>query len=117
MNTQQRLIDIATRDVTCLPVDSNLGEAALLMARRRFSSVVVTDKDAHPVGIVTERNILHAMRASSPLETPLRTSMSAPVVVVPCTMDCLDAYQVCLREGIRHLVLVGDDGEIGRAHV
>jgi diguanylate cyclase (GGDEF)-like protein/PAS domain S-box-containing protein len=112
MNLQQRLIDIATRDVTCLPVDSTLGEAALLMARRRFSSVVVTDKDAHPVGIVTERNILHAMRASSPLETPLRTGMSAPVVVVPCTMDCLEAYQVCMREGIRHLVLVGDDGAV-----
>jgi diguanylate cyclase (GGDEF)-like protein/PAS domain S-box-containing protein len=112
MNTQQRLIDIATRDVTCLPVDSTLGEAALLMAQRRFSSIVVTDKARHPVGIVTERNILHAMRASSPLETPLRTGMSAPVVVVPCAMDCLDAYQVCLREGIRHLVVMGDDGAV-----
>ena len=112
MNIQQRLIDIATRDVTCLPLDSTLGEAARIMAQRRFSSVVVTDKDKHPVGIVTERNILHAMRASSPLETPLRTGMSAPVIVVPCATDCLDAYQVCLREGIRHLVLVGDDGAV-----
>ncbi|OIR19454.1 cyclic di-GMP phosphodiesterase Gmr [mine drainage metagenome] len=112
MDTRQQLIDIATRDVTCLPADATIGEAARIMAQRRFSSIVVTDTENTPLGIVTERNILHAMRAASPPETPLRTSMSAPVVVVPVAMDCLDAYQVCMREGIRHLVLVDGDGAV-----
>jgi diguanylate cyclase (GGDEF)-like protein/PAS domain S-box-containing protein len=112
MDIQHRLIDIANRAVTCLPVDASIGAAAHVMARQRFTSIVITDEAGHPVGIVTERNILHAMRASSPPETPLRTCMSAPVVVVSGAMNCLEAYQVCIREGIRHLVLVGDDGMI-----
>ncbi|ADE12790.1 PAS domain S-box protein [Sideroxydans lithotrophicus] len=111
-NKQYPLTDIATRAVTCLAVDSTIGEAALIMAQRRFSSIVIIDEAGHPVGIVTERNILHAMRASSPPDTQLRTSMSAPVVVVPGKMDCLEAYQICMREGIRHLVLVDDDGVV-----
>lgn len=111
MNDQPNmLLDIATRDVVCLPVDSSLGEAAKIMAQRRYSSIVVTDATGHPLGIVTERNILHAMRSGSPPETSVRNSMSAPVVTVPATSDCLDAYQTCLHEGIRHLVLVDDAG-------
>ena len=76
--------------------------------KRRFSSIVITDEARHPVGILTERNILHAMRAASPPETPLRTCMSSPVVVMSGATNCLDAYQTCMREGIRHLVLVDE---------
>ena len=112
MNKQHQLIDIATRDVICQASDSTIGEAAQIMAQRRFSSIVITDKARHPVGIITERNILHAMRAGSPPETPVHTSMSAPVVVMPGTTDCLDAYQTCMREGIRHLVLVDEVGTV-----
>ncbi len=112
MNLQHRLIDIATREVTCLPVEATIGEAAQIMAQRRFSSIVITDEARHPVGILTERNILHAMRAASPRETPLRTCMSSPVVVMSGATNCLDAYQTCMREGIRHLVLVDEGGAV-----
>ncbi len=44
MNTQSNcLIDIATRDVTCLLAEATLGEAAHIMAQRRVSSLVVID--------------------------------------------------------------------------
>ena len=111
-NSQHQLIDIATRDVICLAADATVGEAARVMAQRRFSSIVITDAARHPVGIVTERNILHAMRAGSLPETALRACMSSPVVVMSGTTDCLDAYQTCMREGIRHLVLVDDGGTV-----
>jgi diguanylate cyclase (GGDEF)-like protein/PAS domain S-box-containing protein len=112
MNNQNQLTDIATRDVTCLTADASIGEAARVMAQRRFSSIVITDDARHPVGIFTERNILHAMRVGFSPETLLRTCMSAPVIVLPGTTNCLDAYQTCLREGIRHLVLVDDAGAV-----
>ncbi|HAF45352.1 MAG TPA: hypothetical protein DCK83_10570 [Gallionellaceae bacterium] len=106
------LLDIATRDVVCLPAEARLGEAAQIMAQRRYSSIVVTDVAGHPLGIVTERNILHAMRSGASPETSVRTGMSAPVITISATSDCLDAYQTCLREGIRHLVLVDDKGVV-----
>jgi diguanylate cyclase (GGDEF)-like protein/PAS domain S-box-containing protein len=113
MNTQGLLLrDIASRDVTCLPVSANLGEAARIMAERRYSSIVVIDEDRRPLGIVTERNILHAMRSGAPPETALRASMSSPVITLPGEVGCLEAYQTCLREGIRHLVLVDGHGVV-----
>lgn len=113
MNVQSnRLIDIATRDVTCLLADATLGEAAHIMAQRRFSSIVVIDQARHPLGIVTERNILKAMHAGSPSSMPLGEAMSTPVIVMSGDTDSLDAYQTCLREGIRHLVLIDDAGVV-----
>ena len=103
------LIDIATRNVICLAPKDSIGAAASIMARKRISSLVVTDADGHPVGIVTERNMLRAMQDECPTETPLQDVMSAPVITVPETISCLDAYQLCLRDGIRHLVIVDGD--------
>jgi diguanylate cyclase (GGDEF)-like protein/PAS domain S-box-containing protein len=111
-NQSNRLIDIASRDVVCLSADATLGDAARLMAQRRFSCVVIADADSRPVGIVTESNILQAMRAGSSPDTSLHIGMSSPVVVMPGDTDCLDAYQACTRDGIRHLVLVDDGGAV-----
>src|SRR5512142_676282 len=112
MTIPSRLFDIATRDVFCLMSDAPLGEAADIMAQHHFSSIVVTDAERHPVGIVAERDILQAMYAAQPVATPLSAVMSAPVVAVSGSMPCLEAYQTCMREGIRHLVLVDDAGAV-----
>lgn len=102
------LIDIATRNVFRLAPDESVGKAACIMAEKRISSIVITDEAGHPLGIVTERNMLHAMQAGYPTDIALGTVMSSPVITVPESMNCLDAYQVCLRDGIRHLVIVDD---------
>lgn len=99
------LIEIATRDIICLQGDDALGNAARLMAEKKISSIVITDGD-HPAGIITERNLLHAMEAALPPDSPLSGVMSAPVITVPPFITCLEAYQTCLRDGIRHLVIV-----------
>lgn len=103
------LIDIATRNVLYLTPGDNVGKAAHLMAEKRISSLVVTDEEGRPVGIVTERNILHAMQSGRSPETSLQKIMSSPVITVPASMTCLDAYQLCLQDGIRHLVIVDDE--------
>lgn len=104
------LIDIATRDVMRLASVSSLAEAAAMMQQRCISSIVVTDEGGHPVGIVTERNILQAMRDGRPGESELNGIMSAPVITVGVSTTKLDAYQLCLNRGIRHLVIVDNDG-------
>jgi len=106
------LIDIATRNVIRLAPGDSIGGAARIMAEKRISSLVVTDEDGHPVGIVTERNMLHAMQSGCKPDTTLQNAMSSPVITVPESMTCLDAYQLCLRDGIRHLVIVGEEGRL-----
>ncbi|TXT41694.1 MAG: hypothetical protein FD135_21 [Comamonadaceae bacterium] len=103
------LMDIATRHVVCLSASHSAGQAARILAEKRISCIVVTDGDAHPVGIVTERNVLQAMQSGSPANTVLGDVMSSPVITVPQTITSLDAYQLCLRDGIRHLVIVDAD--------
>jgi diguanylate cyclase (GGDEF)-like protein/PAS domain S-box-containing protein len=103
------LIDIATRNVVRLAPGDRVGEAARIMAEKRISSIVVTDESGHPAGIITERNMLQVMQSGCPPETALREVMSSPVITVPESISCLDAYQLCLRDGIRHLVIVGGD--------
>ncbi len=103
------LIDIATHNVICLAPTDSVGKAARLMAEKRISSIVIADGSGHPVGIVTERDMLHAMQSGCPTATMLREVMSAPVITVPGATTCLDAHQVFLHDGIRHLVIVDAD--------
>jgi diguanylate cyclase (GGDEF)-like protein/PAS domain S-box-containing protein len=107
-----RLIDIATRDVSTCLVHSSLSDAATAMAAHRFSSIVVTDDSRHPVGIVTERNILRAMHDGIAGNATLHAVMSAPVVVMSGDTPVLEGYRTCQREGIRHLVLVDGAGVV-----
>ncbi len=107
-----QLSDIATRDVICLSADDSVGEAAHVMTQRRCSSIVVTDEAGQPMGILTERNVLAAMRAGRSPDTALDLCMSSPVITVPCDTDWLEAYQTCMRQGIRHLVLVDEAGMV-----
>jgi len=111
-NAAVPLKDIATHEVTCLSVGETLGAAANLMAQRRFSSIVVVDDERHPVGIITERNILKAMRDGLPLQSSLSEGMSAPVITMHGDVDSIEAYETCTRAGIRHLVLVDDNGVV-----
>jgi diguanylate cyclase (GGDEF)-like protein/PAS domain S-box-containing protein len=100
------LLDIATRNVSCLAPAASIGDAAFIMAEKRISSVVVTDGDGRPLSIVTERDILLAMQANCAPDTALRRIMPSRAFTVPETISCLDAYQVCIQEGIRHLLIV-----------
>lgn len=103
------LVDICTRNVIHLrPVDT-VGTAAHIMSSKRISSLIVADDEMRPVGIITERNILRAMQMHCALESPVQTIMSAPVIMVHTDKTCLDAYHICQRAGIRHLVIVDEE--------
>jgi len=106
------LIEIASRNVIYCNPDANVSEVARSMAEKRISSIVVADSNEKPLGIVTERNILHAMQTKRPPETALREIMSSPVITVPPSITCLEAYQVCLRKGVRHLAIANADESI-----
>lgn len=106
------LIDIASRNVVSLAPEDSLSEAARAMTEKQISSIVVTNENRYPIGIVTERTMLHAMQSNFPTETALQKVMSSPVITVPASITCLDAYQICLHDGVRHLVIVDDHNSI-----
>jgi len=103
---------IATNEVVTLPIDASLREVTAIMATLSISSILVTDEEQHPLGIVTEQNVLHSMRVGRVPETRLDEVMSAPIVSLPENTSCEEAYLLCLSKGIRHLALHDDKGNL-----
>ncbi len=104
------LIDIASRNIAHLGPADTLIDAARLTARLGISSLLVLDPTGHLQGIVTEYDLLCAMHRHLPAETPLHEVMTSPVLTVPATINCHDAYRLCLDKDIRHLVVVDPQG-------
>ena len=106
------LADIMTRVVQCVGPDTRLNDAARLMAEQRISSLLVTNDDGAPQGIVTEHNILRALHDDLPPETTVAGIMSAPLITARASTPLLEARKIVSQYGIRHLVAVDDAGNL-----
>ena len=101
--------ELMTRHADQTRAASTLAEAALQMAESRISSIIVVE-DGMAIGIITERDVLRAMRDHLTHEVPVTSIMSAPVTTLPADLDCHSAYQIAARQGIRHLVVADSAG-------
>lgn len=103
------IADLITHHDDVVHPNSSIGDAARLMLGKRLSSVIVMDKE-EICGIVTESDMLHAMREHRALELPVAQIMTAPVRSVSAATDLRDAYRSAARLGIRHIVVTGTQG-------
>lgn len=97
--------DLMTLHADRIGATATLGEVAEIMVRSRISSVIVVEEET-VVGIVTERDILHAMRLHQDPSIPVASVMSSPVQTVRADTEFRQAYRDAARKGIRHLVVV-----------
>ncbi|MGD9949006.1 MAG: PAS domain S-box protein, partial [Desulfobulbus sp.] len=102
------LTAIASYRLQSLAPEDTLLAAVRLIGRNRISSLLVLNGEGCPVGILTERILLKALHNDLVPHTPLKDIMGQPVTVAG-TISCHEAYQICMREDVRHLVLVDDD--------
>jgi diguanylate cyclase (GGDEF)-like protein/PAS domain S-box-containing protein len=103
-----KLIEIASRDIVQLNPQDNIGAAAAIMSARRISSIVISDQEGWPVGIVTERDILSAVQSGVAPDALVQGYMTSPLITVAESINCIDAYQLCLKNNIKHLVITDD---------
>ncbi len=97
------------RLLTCSP-DTSIHEAAKLMATRRVPSVLVVDPDRHPLGIVTQSNIVrHVVAGEMSREDAVSGVMASPVITVSALSSATAAILLMLRERIGQ-VCVTEDG-------
>ena len=88
---------------------ATLADAAALMVSTKTSSVIVVDRDK-AIGIITESDMLHAMRQHSDHSLPVTAIMTAPVHTVSPDCDFREAYRDAARHGIRHMVVADAQG-------
>jgi len=103
------IIALLSRHADRLGLDATLADAAKLMLGSHISAVIVVDQGLVQ-GIVTERDMLHAMRCHQSPEMPIRQVMTAPVHTVTADMDFREAYHEAASLGIRHLVVADNAG-------
>jgi len=100
---------ITTRSDRVAPAAS-LRDVARRMVDAKISSVIVVDQGAI-LGIITERDMLRAMRQRRPLDQTAGETMTSPVHGVPADTDFRLAYREAASLGIRHIVVTGEAGQ------
>jgi len=111
---------IPVRDIMASPVitvleDEDLETVAKLMDKHELGSIIVTSKDNHPIGIITERDIVSRVTAKNLLPRNIKAKdvMSRPLRTTVPDADIKDAAEEMHRLGIRRLVVMERGKMIG----
>jgi diguanylate cyclase (GGDEF)-like protein/PAS domain S-box-containing protein len=114
-STELTLADIMSRVVRHVLPECSLGDAARQMNEAHISSLLVMSGNT-PLGILTERDLLHLLSTHTALSTPVSGIMSAPVLTAKPELGFTAAYAQLLGHHVRHLVVVDEqDAVIGLA--
>ncbi len=92
-----------------------LHTAAKLMAKHRIGSLVIVDAGGSVVGILSERDIVHAVAegGGASLDQPIASAMSSPVATCD-EADTVDALMSEMTERrVRHLPVVDGKRLVG----
>ena len=103
-----KLSSIITDFIFTLKADTKLQEAFDIMLKKSVSSVVITDDDSKPIGILTEHDALQILTKGITKECVLSDVMSKNLYCVEDDMNIHDAYLAMEKNGFRHLVVVRD---------
>ena len=103
--------EIVRREPVSTRAGTSIQEAARRMAENGISSLVVTDRSARPIGILTDRDLREkAVAEGRDLAQPVSAIMSSPIIHVDAGEPCSEALFKMMRHNIHH-VLVTEDGK------
>ena len=99
---------------TIEPTES-LANAAKALTHHDIGALVVTDAENHPVGIISERDIVRAIgeKESAAFETPVAEFMTRKVVFCNRRDNLVDLMRRMTDGKFRHLPVVEDGRLIG----
>ena len=99
-------------------VDADRGKSAQdvaqMMVKKKVGSVIVIDQKAHPIGIITERDLIKrvCLKDVAASRIKLEEIMSAPLLSI-MSYDSIDtASRVMIRNNIKHLAVLEEDNRI-----
>jgi CBS domain-containing protein len=109
--------DLATHDVVTVQPQTPLAECAAIMRAQHVGSVVVVEdrgRRDHPVGIVTDRDIVVEAVAVDldPKTLTAGDVMTTPLATVRDSDDLLDALARMREHGVRRLPVLDESGRL-----
>jgi CBS domain-containing protein len=104
---------LMNRDILSCNQNVPVQQAAILMSRRRCSSIFVQDDEGKHIGIVTDTDMRNRVIAQG-LETniPISTIMSSPLGMISEQMSVFEAMLEMMQKKLKHLAVQGGDGKV-----
>jgi CBS domain-containing protein len=107
-----RVRDAMSTVVLTIGPEHTLREASRQMSARKVGAVAVLDPDGHGIGILTERDILHALGAGQDPDAECAGAhLTSELVFANPDWTLEAAAEAMVRGGFRHLIVI-DDGEV-----
>jgi predicted transcriptional regulator len=103
-----------TKEITSLPENATVLDAAKYMTDMNVGSVIITDGKNKPVGILTDRDIVTKVIANEkePKSVRVKDIMTSPVTTINVEKDIIDATRLMAEHWIRRLPVVDQTGKV-----
>ena len=102
----QTVQELMTKTVITIDLQKTVFDTAVLMKERKVGCLVILD-GAEPVGIVTERDFVRRVLATSlPFNTPVSAIMSTPLITIEPEASLRKAARVMVKHSIRRLPVI-----------
>lgn len=110
--------DAMSTEILMIGPRHTLRQAAQRMTRRGVGSAVVHNPETSGIGIITERDILHALGGDLDADTEcVESHLTSDVVFATPRWTLEQAAEAMTRGGFRHLIVVDGDEVVGMISV
>jgi CBS domain-containing protein len=105
--------------VITISPDETLHAASTLLTTHNIGAVVAVDAEGLPVGILSERDIIHAIAAhgTAALEQPVSTVMTTQLIIAVPDDELAYLSSTMTAKRIRHLPVMQGDNLIGMVSI
>jgi CBS domain-containing protein len=109
-----RVADVMTRDPVVLLADATIHDAAAAMRAGRIGDVILIDEDRHPVGIVTDRDlVVRGVAADLDPATAVGSLRGPKLHTVAPSATLAEAVGAMVAHAVRRLPVVEDGHLLG----
>lgn len=115
MIVQQILGSKPTSGVITIPPDATVADAAQLLSSKRIGAIVVSRDGQHPLGILSERDIVRELgrRGAAVLEEKVSALMAAKLTTCAVADSSVDVITKMTDGRFRHMPVMDDDVMVG----
>ena len=111
----QSIAEIMTEKLETIIITGSAQDAAKKMSDKDVSSLVVTDNNNKPVGIITERDLVRkvSVKDVNSSNILIKDILSSPLVTIDSKLTIEGAADTMVNNKVRHLLVV-DNNNINR---
>ncbi|BDC18275.1 CBS domain-containing protein [Acidianus sp. HS-5] len=103
---------ISGKEFAVLPHEASIKEVAYAMEINSVSSVLLKGEDKI-IGIITEKDIVRAVSKGLDYTQPAINIASKDIIKVDYEKSIYDAYEIMMKNNIRHLIIEKDGKCVG----